>query len=115
MVNRSIPTVIILTIVTCGIYGLYWLYVTADGLENNGRTGSVSPAVQLVLAIFVPVAGYVLFGMAANDNLNSIRAQRGFMAIDNKVVYILLGLFVPIVLIGLVQNEINKLTGNGYN
>lgn len=110
MTNRSVATVIILTIVTCGIYGLYWLYVTADGLENYGRTGSITPVVQLVLAIFIPVAGFVLFGIAANDNLNSIRAQRGLMPVDNKVVYILLGLFLPIVLIGLVQNEINKLT-----
>lgn len=110
MTNRSVATVVILTIVTCGIYGLYWLYVTADGLENYGRTGSVSPVVQLILAIFVSVAGYVLFGIAANENLNSIRAQKGLPPVDNKVAYILLGLFIPIVLIGLVQSEINKLT-----
>lgn len=112
MTNRSVATVIILTIVTCGIYGLYWLYVTADGLENYGRTGSISPVVQLVLAIFIPVAGFVFFAIAANDNLNSIRAQRGLMAVDNKVAYILLGLFIPIVLMGLVQNEINNITGH---
>lgn len=112
MTYRSVATVIILTIVTCGIYGLYWLYVTADGLENYGRTGSISPAVQLVLAIFISIAGFVLFGIAANDNLNSIRAQRGLMPVDNKVVYIILGVFIPIVLIGLVQNEINKMVGN---
>lgn len=112
MTYRSVATVIILTIVTCGIYGLYWLYVTADGLENYGRTGSISPAVQLVLAIFISIAGFVLFGIAANDNLNSIRAQRSLMPVDNKVVYIILGVFIPIVLIGLVQNEINKMVGN---
>lgn len=109
MQQRSVATVIILSLVTCGIYALYWLYVTAQDLENEGQTGNISPTVQLVLAIFLGPVGYILFGMAADANLNSIRARRGLPVIDNKVVYILLGLFVPIVLIGLVQNEINKL------
>lgn len=45
MKQRSVATVIILSIVTCGIYALYWLYVTAEDLENEGQTGSVSPTV----------------------------------------------------------------------
>ena len=38
--NRSVALVIILSLVTCGIYGLYWIYVTAEALENNGRAGN---------------------------------------------------------------------------
>lgn len=109
MTKRSVATVIILSFVTCGIYALYWLYVTAQELENEGQTGSVSPTVQLVLTIFLGVVGYIMFGIAADANLNSARAKRGLPMNDNKVVYILLGLFIPIVLIGLVQSEINKL------
>lgn len=109
MQKRSVATVIILTLVTCGIYGLYWLYVTADGLEKEGQTGGTSATVQVVLALFLSVVGYIVFGIAADANLNAIKARRGIPQGDNKVVYILLGLFVPIVLIGVVQNEINKL------
>ena len=38
--NRSIAMVIILGLVTCGIYPLYWLYQTATGLENEGHSGA---------------------------------------------------------------------------
>lgn len=53
MQNRSVATVIVLTIITCGIYGLYWLYVTADGLEREGQTGQLAPVIQLILALGV--------------------------------------------------------------
>lgn len=39
--------------------------------------------------------------------IDSLNARRGITS-DNNVLYIILGLFIPIVLIGIVQNEINK-------
>lgn len=111
MQKRSIATVIILGIVTCGIYSLYWLYTTAQALEDEGHSGKgISPTVLVVVSLFFPYIGYLLFGMAANDNLNSIKTQRGLYTSDNKVVYMILGFIIPIVLVGLVQNEINNLT-----
>lgn len=102
------------SIATCGIYGWYWLYVTAQDLEREGQTNSASPTLQLVLAILFGFVGYILFGIAADANLNSIKSRNGLMPSDNKVVYIVLAIFIPIVLVALVQNEINHLTTNRY-
>lgn len=108
--NRSIVVVIILSLVTCGIYGLYWIYATAQELENEGKSGSgMSPVVLLIVCLFFPYIGYLLFGMAADQNLNNIRMQRGIPTVDNKTLYMILGFIIPIVLVCLVQNEINKL------
>ena len=83
LTNRSVVTVIILTIVTCGIYGWYWVFKASEELENAGQSGSsLSPAVTL-----------------------------GRPASDNKVLYMILGFIFPIVLIALVQNEMNQLAG----
>lgn len=44
---RSIPMAIILSIITCGIYGIYWMYClvndlnTASGRENDTSGGMV--------------------------------------------------------------------------
>ncbi len=111
MQNRSIATVIILTIVTCGIYGIYWVYVTSKALETESRNpSSIDSTVLLVLCLLIPFVGYLLFGITANDHINAIKAQRGIPYADNKVAYILLGFFIPIVLVALIQNEINKMT-----
>ena len=48
--------------------------------------------------------------MAADQNLNNVRMQRGMPTVDNKILYMVLGFIIPIVLVCLVQNEINKLT-----
>lgn len=107
--NRNIILLIVLGIVTCGIYLYYWMYVTADALEQQGQSGGMSALVLLLLCIFIFPVGFLLFGMNADDNLNKIKAQRGIEQADNKILYIILGLLIPIVLICLVQNEINKL------
>ncbi len=109
--NRNIVTVILLSLVTCGIYGLYWIYQTATELEDAGRSGSsMSPTALLIITLFFPYIGYLLFGMAADQNLNNVRMQRGMPTVDNKILYMVLGFIIPIVLVCLVQNEINKLT-----
>ena len=108
--NRSIVLVVLLTIITCGIYGLYWVYDTLNGLEQtSGQEGSVNSLIALLLCIFVAPVGYILFGMAADEQLNFIKAQRGIQPVDNKVMYMILGFFLPIVLIPIVQDEINRL------
>ena len=108
--NKSVATVIILTIVTCGIYGWVWLYKTADSLENQGQTGGMGAGVILVLSILLGSIGFLLFGMYADQNLNAIKARIGYPTADNKVIYMILGFIFPIILIGMVQNEINKIT-----
>ena len=108
--NRSIVMVIILTIVTCGIYGLYWVYDTLRSMElETGTEGSVGATVCLLLCIFLSPVGFILFGMAADEQLNMIKAKRNIPQVDNKVMYMLLGFFISIVLIALVQDEINRL------
>ena len=108
--QRGVVEVILLTIITCGIYGIYWVYDTLNGMEQiTGHQSSANSVVCLLLCIFFPSIGYLLFGMAADEQINIIKASRGIPAVDNKVMYMILGFFLPIVLIPIVQDEINKL------
>ena len=107
--NRSIALVIILSLVTCGIYGWYWIYQSLNEMEQEtGKTDGMNSTVVLILAILFPPVGYLLYGISANDQLNAVRAMRGVPEVDNKVLYMVLGFVIPIVLVVLVQNEINK-------
>lgn len=105
--NRSVATVVVLSIITCGIYSLYWAYVTINALDAQGKSSNMSTTLQFVL-MFLGV-GYIIFALNADANLNSIKASRGIPTVDNQVVYLILGVVFPIVLIALVQNEINQL------
>ncbi|MCL2072056.1 MAG: DUF4234 domain-containing protein [Oscillospiraceae bacterium] len=59
--NRSPVTVIILSIVTCGIYSIYWHYVV--GKEVNAALGkeAVNPMLVLVSLICAPVLFYFIY------------------------------------------------------
>ena len=105
--NRSVAMVIILSIVTCGIYSLYWAYVTVTALDEEGNASNMPAIVQFIL--FFLYVGYIVFAINANNNLNAIRAKKGLPEKDQMVIYLLLGIFIPIVLVALVQNEINEL------
>lgn len=105
--NRNIGMLILLSIVTCGIYSIYWLWVTIDALDKEGQASNMSSVLQFVLFFFY--VGFIFFGINADANLNAIKAKKGMPTADNKVLYIVLGLLIPIVLVVLVQNEINKI------
>ncbi|MCR5816791.1 MAG: DUF4234 domain-containing protein [Ruminococcus sp.] len=107
--NKSVVVVIVLTIVTCGLYSIYWYWKTINELYNAGgkSLGNLTPGIQFLL-FFVYVGG-VVFAINADDNLNAVKQQRGLTAADNKVIYVILALVFPIALMALVQNEMNQL------
>ncbi|MCR4644445.1 MAG: DUF4234 domain-containing protein [Oscillospiraceae bacterium] len=107
--QKSPVTVVILSIVTCGIYALVWYYNAIKELYNAGQKsiGNLDPMIQFLL-FFVYVGG-IFFAINANDNLNAVRVQRGQAEVDNKVLYIILSLVFPPALMYMVQDEMNKL------
>ena len=41
---RSVPMLVLLSIVTCGIYYLYWIYKTTDEIKNFMGREDINPA-----------------------------------------------------------------------
>ena len=106
--KRSVFSVILLSIITCGIYIIYWFYVTAKELQMATGRNQFSPALIVLLAIFITPAATVLIALEANERLNDIRTAKGMPTVDNAVVWILLGLLIFPVQMGLIQHEINQ-------
>ncbi len=109
LTKRGIVQVIIFSIITCGIYLFFWVYVTARDLQAVAGRSSFSPALILLLTILVAPAGFILLALEADEDLNAIRAQRVLPAADNRVLWVVLGVIFPIVAVALIQNEINHL------
>ncbi len=110
MKKRSVAAVVILSLITCGIYGIYWTYVvTRDLQEASGVQSRLSPALLTVLMAFASSAGGALLGYDCDATINALKIQRGSRANDNLVLWVVLGAFLPIVTTALIQNEINNL------
>lgn len=105
--RRGVAQVVIFSIITCGIYALYWLYVTAKELQAATGKATLSPGILLILGLFVWPAALAILAYDANNSLNMIRAQKGLPQVDNLVLWIILAVLISIVSVALIQNEIN--------
>ena len=109
LTKRSIAGVVILTIITFGIYGAWWTYVTLSALQNHTGKVPTPPILASLLFVFISSAGGTLLAYEADSSINFIKESRGSIPTDNKVLWIILGAIIPVVTVGLIQNEINKL------
>lgn len=104
--QRSIALCIILSIITCGIYGIYWMIVLND--EINAASGEVNaPSGGMVFLLSLVTCGiYSLYWMyKMGERCDRIK---GYPA-NSGVVYLLLGIFcLSIVSYALMQDTLNK-------
>ena len=105
MKQRNIVTAVILTIVTCGIYGIYWGIMLAKEAVSV-KDPADSAILEILLVLFLPFVGFFL----AEKKFAEGCAARGIPHSDNSVLYLILGLVgLGIVNYCMMQNDLNKL------
>lgn len=108
--ERSIAVAIILSIVTCGIYGLYWLACMASDLNQVSGDNSTSGGMVVLLTI-VTCGIYGYYWMyKAGQQIAKGKTYRGLVADKNAgILYLILAIFrLSIVSYALIQNELNS-------
>ncbi|HEY3329232.1 MAG TPA: DUF4234 domain-containing protein [Capsulimonadaceae bacterium] len=90
------PIVTLLLIAfTCGIYGIYWLYVTSTEMQNFTGDHSISPILEIVL-VFVTGGLYGIYWYYKYFSMiPKMQAQVGLPVTDNTLIWFIL-MFVPI-------------------
>ena len=103
--ERNIVVCILLTLVTCGIYGIYWVIMLAKEAVSV-KDPSDNAILEIVLMLFLPFLGIFLSEKKFAEGC----AARGIPHSDNSVLYLILGL-VGLGIVGLcmLQNDLNKL------
>lgn len=106
--KRDIAMAIVLTIVTCGIYGFYWMYCLNDEIKQ--LSGDVeSPDGTMVIVFSIITCGiYSLFWYyKMGENCDKIKGGS-----NTSIIYLVLGIFgMGIVNYCLIQDTINKTIG----
>lgn len=105
--KRNIVTCILLTIITCGIYGIYWAIMLAKEAVSV-KDPSDSGVLEIVLMLFLPFLGFFL----SEKKLSEGCAAKGIAHSDRSVVYLILGLLgLGIVNFCMMQSDLNGLAG----
>ena len=107
---RDIAIAIILSIVTCGIYGIFWIIsLTNDANKVADRPTDTSGGMVILLTIIT--CG--IYGIYWNYKMGQKRYEAGQRynksISDNSVLYLVLSLFgLAIVNYALMQSDLNK-------
>lgn len=109
--ERSIVLYIILSIVTCGIFGIYWFYCLVTDLNTAAGTPNDTNGVTVILLTLVTCGIYGLFWMyKAGEKVSMIKRRLGEPDGGNDgILYLVLQLLgFGIVSYCLIQSELNK-------
>lgn len=109
--NRNVATCIVLSIITCGIYTLYWWVKVTDDVSLVTNRPGTSGGVALLLSIITCGIYGLYWAWTMGEKLDAARADHGIAPGSFSIVFLLLNLFgLGIITLALIQSELNKYT-----
>lgn len=111
MVNqRSVGLAIILSLITCGIYGIYWFITMTNDVGKLSGDSTFTGGKNFLLTLVTCGIWSFIWAYQVGKQVEEAQRQRGLMTSDNSVLYIILTLFgLGIVTYALVQSDVNKM------
>ena len=103
--ERNIVSCILLTLVTCGIYGIYWTVMIAREAVSV-KDPADNALLEIILMLFLLFVGIFMTEKKFAEGC----AARGVAHTDNSILYLVLGLVgLGIVGMCMLQNDLNKI------
>jgi hypothetical protein len=110
VVQRSVGLAIILSLITCGIYGIYWFIVLTNDVGKLSGDFSFTGGKHFLLTLVTCGIWSFIWAYQVGKQVGEAQRQRGLMVSDNSILYIVLTFFgLGIVVHALVQSDVNKL------
>ena len=107
--QKNIALCIVLSLVTCGIYGIYWFITLTHDLNTATGEEGTSGGVAFLLSLVTCSIYMYYWAFKCGEKVDKIRQQNGEAGGSNGVLYLILCLFgLGIVTYALVQSELNK-------
>jgi len=115
--KRSLGMYIVLSIITCGLFSIYWFIVATDDLKiaANDYEGSTGGVAYLLTVITCGIYGY-FWAYKMGERLDIAKSMRGMPTGSSNILFLILQIFgLMIVNLALIQDSLNKFAdmGNG--
>ena len=108
--KRNVGLAIVLTIITCGFYGIYWFITITD--EANYLSGENETSGGIAFLLTIVTCGIYKFYWNYKMGKVMMRAQEnvGIYSSDNSILYLILSIFqLDIISYSIIQSDINKI------
>lgn len=115
--KRNIALCVILTVITCGIYGIYWFIVLTNDVKTAAEDNQLASG---GLAFFLTLITCGIYGFywayKMGELMKVAQEKKGLPVKDNAIVYLVLQIVgLGIVVWVLVQNDLNVISDNSVS
>lgn len=107
--NKNIAVMLILTIITCGIYSLVWIYQITEDVNRLNEDNNMSGGLTILLTIITCRIYLIYWGYDMGRKLYNSGQKYNINISDNSILYLLLPIFkLNIINLVLIQSDLNK-------
>ena len=107
--NKNIAVMLILTIITCGIYSLAWIYQITEDVNRLNEDNNMSGGLTILLTIITCGIYLIYWGYDMGRKLYNSGQKYNINISDNSILYLLLPIFkLNIINLVLIQSDLNK-------
>lgn len=109
--KKEIVSSIILTLITCGIYGIVWfINLTDDAVKVSEDSNATSGGVAFLLTLITCGIYSYFWTYQMGKRIYNAKVKAGLIASDNSVLYLVLQILgLGIVNYCLMQNDLNEM------
>lgn len=109
--KKNVVVCILLSLVTCGIYGIMWFISLTDDVARANNDPSFSGVKAFLFSLLTCGIYTIFWNYKIGKEMFEANQKFGVNANDNSVLYLILSLFgLGIVTYCIVQSELNTLS-----
>ena len=115
--KRNVAVAILLSIVTCGIYAIYWQVCLVNDVNKVKEDENAKSGIVVFLLSLVTCTIYWLYWVfKTGECIDSAKTANGTPTSSRGLVYLLLSIFgLGIVAMAILQSDLNSLVVDDYD
>ncbi|MDD4816819.1 MAG: DUF4234 domain-containing protein [Victivallaceae bacterium] len=107
VMHRPVAMVLIFTVITCGLYWLFWAYTTRCEIKQYLGDQSINPGLDVLLMIICFPYCYYWFYKYSKE-IAAAEEKAGIAATDNSLVNLFLAVFgLSLIAMLIMQSQLN--------
>lgn len=109
--KRSVALAILFSIITCGIYAIYWQVSMVNSVNAVSKKENAKGGVVVFLLSLITCSIYWLYWIfKAGDTIDAAKTAKGIPTSNRGLVYLLLSIFgLGLVAFAIMQSDLNSL------
>ena len=108
--NRSVGLCIVFSIITCGIYSIYWFYKLTEETNRLSGDNTISPGLAILFSIITCGIYNIYWCYKMGKLIGVAQANHGLGSSDDSILYMILAIFgFSVIVYAILQSNINKM------